>query len=150
MKPMIIQAVLLIATIGLTGCETLPAQKSNASPPRLPATKMGVRTTVMGSAVAEVDRPVEQVFDITEAELRRDMKVTFVNRTLGRIEASTTRFLFVADIALLTTGKTGLSLTATAHGQKRGDYAAARELADRMVRAIQAAPPLPAPSSVQP
>jgi len=121
----------------MSGCSTTTGSVEKQTAPRLPATTLGVRIAADGSAVAEMDMARSSAFDASESHLRKALKVTFVNHTLGELEAEDQDLLFQVKITSLTTGKTGLAVKATHHARGTLDFYAARDLADELVAAIK-------------
>ena len=131
----------MLGALGLVGCGTTQTPGKEEKSFRAPATEMGVRTTTTGQAVTEVDRPLEEIFDIAENELQKEMKLTFVNRSLGKIEAETKKTLFEVAFVVLTTGKVGMIITVTDRDGKKTNGRAARHLADDILRLLKNSPP---------
>ena len=127
------------------GCGTIPKTEKETSIPRLPPTSMGVRTNRLGTAIFEIDQPAQVVFEIAEDYLRKEFKVTFINRNLRKIDAKKKNILFMIECVGLTTGKTGLSVTALAgeDEKKYPFYEAARDLADEIAKTLKASPKKP-------
>jgi hypothetical protein len=99
---------------------------------------MGVRTARSGEAVAEIDLSLSKAFEQVEAYLRKEWKVTFVNASIGKIEAENRKVIFAVDLTTLTTGKTGLTVLAMDHDRRAVDPYASREIADAILKDLQA------------
>lgn len=121
----------------LTSCQVLSRKNNEPASKRFPPTEHGVRTAADGDAVAEVDARQDRAFDVVERFLRDKLKVVFMNRRVGKLDATGRGKVFHVRLVELTTGKTGLSVTALNRDDKRPDREAARNLADEIVSALE-------------
>lgn len=156
-------AAMAVVCVGaMAGCSsTLKAPAaSKAAPPVVAApsvpTANGVRTLPNGSAVAEVEMAPEVMFGLMEEFLRQRDTISFINRSIWKIETKAKRRASTVSLNDLTTGKTGLTVVVMNTEEKRADPEGARRLADEIIEAIRSAPrskpvvPLKSSSTAEP
>ena len=131
------RAMLCVCAMGLAGwltsCSSAP-KTSNGSK------NEGAAAPTARYAVAEVQMATDLVFEAAEDYLRKHYTVTFVNRSIRKLEMKTKTRLFEMNLSPLTTGKTGFTVGATVISDNSPDPDAARRMADEILAALKNSP----------
>ncbi len=123
----------MAAALLVAGCSTPIPEASRKIQYRRIATPPGVRIISSGEAVAEVDASMDLLFSTAESLIRRDYRVTFINRSIRQIEGATQSRQIVLKVRQLTTGKTGLSVAITSKEDKIPMPEAARDFVAKLI-----------------
>ena len=108
---------------------TSPLMVNAAADAPSPKQSIKLRLTKNHEVSAEVEITPDVLFRATESLLRKNYKVTFFNDHLRWIEAESRQHRYAVRIQSLTTGKSGITITAQKLTDSQNDVEAAKILA---------------------